>query len=145
MVMPSFYCFFPLLSFAYIYIFNLSLFLAVVGFGAVDGAEDALYCCHVDVAVNADTEDMAVARHFQFNITNAQRIAAAADSVFMVVYKFITNNTDAADGLEEAVNRAVAAADNHFNRAVVINITFKARFRRAVQLAQFRKAVCICL
>ena len=84
---------------------------------------------------------MSIAGNFEFNVANAERITAAANSVFMVVYKFVAGNADARKCLEEAVNRAVAAADNHLDGAVFVNISFKAGFRGAVHIAQFRKAV----
>ena len=113
----------------------------MVCFRTVNSTEYALNCRYVDVGVNTYTKDMAIAGNFKFNIANAQRITAAANSVFMVVYKFIAGNADARKCLEEAVNRAVAAADNHLDGAVFVNISFKAGFRGAVHIAQFRKAV----
>lgn len=74
-------------------------------FRAVNCAQYALNCRYVDVGVNAYAKDMAIAGNFEFNIANTERITAAANSVFMVVYKFVAGNADARKCLEEAVNR----------------------------------------
>lgn len=74
-------------------------------FCTVNSTEYALNCRYVDIGVNAYAKDMSVAGNFEFNIANTKRITAAADSVFMVVYKFVASNADTRQCLEEAVNR----------------------------------------
>ena len=61
----------------------------MVCFRTVNSTEYALNCRYVDIGVDADAKDMSIAGNFEFNIANTKRITAAANSVFMIVYKFI--------------------------------------------------------
>ena len=87
----------------------LTLRLRMMCFRTVNSTEYTLNCRYVDVGVDTYTKDMAIAWNFKFNVANTKRIAAAANSVFMVIYKFVAGNADARKCLEEAVNRAITA------------------------------------